>query len=115
MSASGEERCCTARVSYIRSNRSIPDRVGSLDAGAALASQGPSTGTTRSTSKPTKPPHRYARGMFELKITGGTIVDGTGRAGFVGDVAIDGGVIVAVGERVDGDAREVIDATGCIV
>jgi N-acyl-D-aspartate/D-glutamate deacylase len=53
--------------------------------------------------------------MFELKITGGTIVDGTGRAAYVGDVAIEGGVIVAVGEHVEGDAAEVIDATGCIV
>jgi len=53
--------------------------------------------------------------MFELKITGGTIVDGTGRAAFVGDVAIEGGVIVAVGEHLDGDAAEVIDATGCFV
>jgi N-acyl-D-amino-acid deacylase len=53
--------------------------------------------------------------MFDLKITGGTIVDGTGRARFVGDVAITDGVIVAVGERVDGDATEVIDATGCVV
>ena len=53
--------------------------------------------------------------MYELKITGGTIVDGTGRAAFVGDVAIEGGVVVAVGEHVDGDATEVIDATGCIV
>src|SRR3954454_13365843 len=54
---------------------------------------------------------RYARAMFELKITGGTIVDGTGRPAFVGDVAIDRGVIVAVGEHVEGDATEVIDAT----
>ena len=53
--------------------------------------------------------------MYELKITGGTIVDGTGRPRFVGDVAIEGGVIVAVGEHVEGDAAEVIDATGCIV
>ncbi|MFN8027573.1 MAG: amidohydrolase family protein [Acidimicrobiia bacterium] len=53
--------------------------------------------------------------MYELKITGGTIVDGTGRPAFVGDVAIEGGVIVAVGEHVDGDAAEVIDATGCVV
>ena len=53
--------------------------------------------------------------MFDLKITGGTIVDGTGRPSFVGDVAIEGGVIVAVGDHVDGDATEVIDATGCIV
>ena len=34
---------------------------------------------------------------------------------FVGDVAVQDGVIVAVGEHVDGDATEVIDATGCIV
>src|SRR4051812_19941187 len=53
--------------------------------------------------------------MFELKITGGTIVDGSGRPAFVGDVAIEGGVIVAVGEHVEGDATEVIDATGCVV
>jgi N-acyl-D-aspartate/D-glutamate deacylase len=53
--------------------------------------------------------------MFDLKITGGTIVDGTGRPGFVGDVAVEGSMIVAVGEHVDGDAMEVIDATGCVV
>src|SRR3954447_3625565 len=53
--------------------------------------------------------------MFDLKINGGTIVDGTGRPGFVGDVAIQDGVIVAVGEHVDGDATEVIDATGLVV
>ncbi len=53
--------------------------------------------------------------MFDLKITSGTIVDGTGRDRFVGDVAIADGVIVAVGEDVEGDATEVIDATGCVV
>jgi N-acyl-D-aspartate/D-glutamate deacylase len=53
--------------------------------------------------------------MFDLKITGGTIVDGTGRPGFVGDVAIRNGVIVEVAEHVHGDATEVIDATGCVV
>ena len=53
--------------------------------------------------------------MFDLKITGGTIVDGTGRARFVGDVAVKDGVIVAVGPTVDGDAVEVIDGTGLVV
>jgi N-acyl-D-amino-acid deacylase len=53
--------------------------------------------------------------MFDLKITGGTIVDGTGRPKYVGDVAVTDGVIVAVGPSVEGDAAEVIDATGLVV
>ena len=55
--------------------------------------------------------------MFDLKITNGTIVDGTGADRFVGDIAITNGVIVAVqrGGGLQGDAAEVIDATGMIV
>ena len=54
--------------------------------------------------------------MFDLKITGGTIVDGTGGEPFVGDVAITDGVIVAVSRGpLEGDATETIDATGRIV
>ncbi len=53
--------------------------------------------------------------MFELKVCGGTIVDGTGAPAFVGDVAVDDGVIVAVGPSIDGDATETIDATGLLV
>ena len=53
--------------------------------------------------------------MFDLKITGGTIVDGTGRPKFVGDVAVTGGVIVAIGPSIEGDASEVIDASGLVV
>ncbi len=53
--------------------------------------------------------------MFDLKITGGTIVDGSGAPRFVGDLAVRDGVIVAVGEHVEGDAAEVIDATGKLV
>src|SRR4051794_15518761 len=52
--------------------------------------------------------------MHDLIIRGGTIVDGSGAAPFVGDVAVDDGRITAVG-RVDDDATEVIDATGRIV
>ncbi|MCU0310662.1 MAG: amidohydrolase family protein [Acidimicrobiales bacterium] len=55
--------------------------------------------------------------MYDLKITGGTIVDGTGAERFVGDVAVKDGRIVAVqrGGGLTGDAVETIDATGRIV
>jgi N-acyl-D-amino-acid deacylase len=55
--------------------------------------------------------------MFDLKVTGGTIVDGTGSDGFTGDVAIADGVIVAVrpGGGLEGEAAETIDATGLLV
>ena len=55
--------------------------------------------------------------MFDLKITGGTIVDGTGAERFVGDIGIKDGVIVAVqrGGGLEGDATETIDATGKVV
>ena len=52
--------------------------------------------------------------MYDLLIKGGTVVDGTGSEPFVADVAVDGGVIAAVGTDL-GDARQVIDATGHIV
>src|SRR3546814_3173952 len=37
--------------------------------------------------------------MYDLVIRGGTVVDGSGGAPFVADVAIDGDRIVAVGEN----------------
>lgn len=52
--------------------------------------------------------------MYDLKIVGGTIVDGTGKERFVGDVGIKDGKIVAVGSAPE-EARETIDATGKIV
>ena len=52
--------------------------------------------------------------MHDLVIRGGTIVDGTGSKPFQGDVAIDGGLITAIG-TIDAKGREEIDATGKIV
>ncbi len=52
--------------------------------------------------------------MHDLAIRGGTIVDGTGRAAFDGDVAIDADRIVVVGGCA-GAARREIDARGKIV
>jgi len=51
---------------------------------------------------------------YDLKITGGTIVDGTGKPGFVGDLGINDGKVVAMG-KVDGPAASTIDATGKVV
>lgn len=59
--------------------------------------------------------------MFDLKITGGTVVDGTGEARFQADVGIKDGRIVEVRRRGNGDASlegnatETIDATGKLV
>src|SRR5207253_1710101 len=52
--------------------------------------------------------------MHDLVIRNGLVVDGTGAAPRVADVAVDGGVITAVGAVPD-DGIEVIDATGKIV
>ena len=52
--------------------------------------------------------------MHDLVIRGGTVVDGTGAARFVADVAVDGGLITAVGQ-ISTKGREEIDATGKFV
>jgi len=51
---------------------------------------------------------------YDLKITGGTIVDGTGKPGFVGDLGIKDGKVVAIG-RAEGAATTTIDAKGKVV
>ena len=50
----------------------------------------------------------------DLVIRGGTIADGTGQPLFQGDIAIDGGKIIAVG-KVDATGREEQDARGLLV
>ena len=52
--------------------------------------------------------------MYDLIIGNGTIVDGTGGEPFVGDVAISGDRIAAIGTDL-GEAARFIDATGRIV
>lgn len=52
--------------------------------------------------------------MLDYLIKGGTIVDGTGAPRTTGDVGIQDGRIIAIG-NLDEEAREVIDATGKIV
>jgi N-acyl-D-amino-acid deacylase len=52
--------------------------------------------------------------MHDTVIRGGTIVDGTGKTAFTGDVAVSGGRIAAVGGK-QGPGRREIDATGLLV
>ena len=51
---------------------------------------------------------------YDLKITGGTIVDGTKAPRFVGDVGIKDGKVVALGNAPE-DAQRTIDASGRVV
>ncbi|MBT5498386.1 MAG: amidohydrolase family protein [Alphaproteobacteria bacterium] len=51
---------------------------------------------------------------YDLKIVGGTIVDGSGSAGYRGDVGISDGRIVALGDAPD-SAERTIDAEGAVV
>ena len=51
---------------------------------------------------------------YDVLIKNGTVIDGTGAPSYVGDVAIDGDRIAAVG-HVDGRARRTIEADGHLV
>ncbi|SON59675.1 D-aminoacylase [Mycobacterium simulans] len=59
--------------------------------------------------------------MFDLKIIGGTVVDGTGAPRFQADIGIKDGTIIEVGRRgaddptLAGAAAQTIDATGHVV
>lgn len=52
--------------------------------------------------------------MYDLIIRNGTIIDGSGQARFVADVAVQDGKVAAIGE-ISGEAAKEIDATGKLV
>ena len=52
--------------------------------------------------------------MHDLVIRGGSLIDGTGAEARIADVAIDGGVVTAVGNITAKGKRE-IDAAGLLV
>ena len=53
--------------------------------------------------------------MHDLVIRGGTVVDGTGGPSRTADVAVDDGIITAVGDLENAAARRTIDADGLLV
>ncbi len=52
---------------------------------------------------------------YDLVIRNGRIIDGTGNPWFIGDVAIRGDKIVAIGRALGGEAKQTIDAKGLVV
>jgi N-acyl-D-amino-acid deacylase len=56
-----------------------------------------------------------ARPAYDLLITGGRVVDGTGAPWFAADVAVRDGKIAAVGKLKATAARRTLDATGLVV
>ncbi|CAB4755735.1 MAG: amidohydrolase family protein [Actinobacteria bacterium] len=53
--------------------------------------------------------------MYDILITNGLLVDGTGASPVRGDIALRGGTIVAMGGTITGEARETINAGGLVV
>ena len=53
-----------------------------------------------------------AEPAYDLVIRGGTVYDGSGKAGYVGDVAVKGDRIAAIGKTLPGKGKTEIDARG---
>ena len=50
--------------------------------------------------------------MYDIIITNGKIIDGSGKAAFIGDIAIQGGKIIHIGDCRGSKAQRIIDAAG---
>ena len=53
--------------------------------------------------------------QYDLLLTGGKIIDGTGNSWFYGDIAVKDGKIVAIGKLHDAGANRILDVKGLIV
>jgi N-acyl-D-amino-acid deacylase len=59
--------------------------------------------------------HSAQEPQYDLLITGGHILDGSGSPWFAGSVAVEDGKIVDIGRLLDASARQVVDARGLVV
>ena len=53
--------------------------------------------------------------MFDVLIKNGLVVDGTGKPGYLADVAVKDGKIARIASAITAEAKEVIDATSLVV
>ncbi len=53
--------------------------------------------------------------MFDVVIRGGTLIDGTGTTGYSADLAIQGDTIVVIGNSIEAETHQSVDATGKVV
>ncbi len=61
------------------------------------------------------PPEPSSRAQYDVIIRGGTLYDGSGDKGTVGDLAIDGDRIVKIGDLGDSNGKTEVDARGMAV
>jgi N-acyl-D-amino-acid deacylase len=59
--------------------------------------------------------NQHRKKEYDLILRGGMLLDGTGKSGSIGDLAIRGDRIAAIGGKVEGYAPITIDATGLMV
>jgi N-acyl-D-amino-acid deacylase len=84
--------------------------VATVAVAASCAAQSPARGTTASSPAPA-----VRADSFDILITGGRVLDGTGNPSFPADVGIRGGRIAAVGRLPGARAARTIDARGRVV